>query len=342
MADWVKRLHNCERQPVCPVCGGEKSRVAKRCQRCATAAQTEHIDRTPVMCQHPVAQHQHGEYATYVLDGCRCWPCTQAQHKYEAERKRAHAYGRWDGWVDAERVREHVRGLLAQGMGGKRIMAVGNVSSGTWTKLMFGVEGRPPSKRTRRDVAERILAIEYDPADGARVSSLGATRRLRALVALGWSQQKLAERLGILPGNATALFKGRGDISVRRDRQVRALYDELSMTLPPATTQRERISVSRARNFAKANGWLPPLAWDDEQMDDASYQPTRAKPESRGLDHAVVERFIASGERPEGRRLSHAESAEIARRLRRLGVSTHEMENRYGLKPERYKEGRTA
>lgn len=356
VADRWKRQHRCDRQPVCPDCGGEKARVAARCLDCSIAVQTEHIDRTPVVCKHKVAKHQHGEYATYVLDKCRCLRCYEARRQYEVDRSRAKAYGRWDGWVDSEPVREHLRGLLEQGMGAKRIQAVSGLSSGTWTKLMFGVGDRPPSKRTRRDVAERILAIGFDPADGARVSTLGATRRLQALVALGWSQHKLSERLGVLPGNATPLFKATGDITVKRDRQVRDLYEQLAMTLPPATNQRERISVSRARNHAKANGWLPPLAWDEERMDDPTYHPlvettqrARFAVDAQGgiedlranYDHAVVERFIETGKRP--RRLSKHETAEALRRLRARGVSTTEIEHRYGLKPERYNErGRSA
>lgn len=36
------------------------------------------VDRTPKPCLHPVAGHQHGTAACYVLDLCRCDPCSDA------------------------------------------------------------------------------------------------------------------------------------------------------------------------------------------------------------------------------------------------------------------------
>jgi hypothetical protein len=328
-----KRRHRCERSNKCPDCGGPKTKKSIRCQPCAIAALD--IDRTPKPCHHKRANHQHGTYAAFTLDGCRCQPCSDAQHAYEQQRKRLHAYGRWDGWVDAEPVREHLRSLMAQGMGSKRIMLVGDLPSGSWTKLMYGGDGRPITKRIRRETAERLLALEVDIADGRYVSSLGATRRVQALIALGWSQARIADRLGLRGSNFTALVHGRGLITQRRDRDVRALYEALSMTLPPETNQRERIAASRSRRNAAERGWLPPLAWDDDRMDDPTYTPLANVHEVIVYDHAVVERYLANGERPVGRHLTHDEAAEIVHRLRGRGESTKSIENR-GFKPERY------
>ena len=36
------------------------------------------------------------------------------------------------------------------------------------------------------------------------------------------------------------------------------------MTLPPETNQRQRISASRSRRYAREHGWVPPLALEDE------------------------------------------------------------------------------
>jgi hypothetical protein len=343
VADRRKREHNCERQRVC-ACGKPKTPVSQRCAACARAELDAKVDRTPKPCLHKFADHQHGSHACYTLDGCRCVPCAEANAVYETRRQRLHAYGRWDGWVDADVVRDHIATLMAAGMSGKRIMAEAGISAGTWTKLIYGVQGRPKSKRTRRDVAERILALEPSIADGRYVSVLGASRRLQSLVALGWSQSQIAQRLGMLPGNITALVHGRGKVTYRRHRAVVELYDELSMVLPPQNDKWERVAASRARRYAKANGWLPPLAWDDDRLDDPTYRPVsrpKPDPDSDHVDHAVVERFLTSGKRP--RHLTHAEAAEAYRRLRRAGKSTTEIENTYGLKPERYaQEGKGA
>lgn len=334
-AERGERSHRCDRSKVCPICGGEKSYPAKVCQTCRVDGLD--VDRTPKPCHHKEARHEHGHYATYALDGCRCWPCVHATTAYNQNRERQRAYGR-DGekWVDADVVRAYIRSLTDAGMGLKRIVAAAGVSSGTFVKLVYGVQGKPQTVRVRRETAERLLAVRLELADGASVPSLGSVRRLRALVALGWSQAKLAERLGMSGANFGTMMRQQA-VTVRKDREIRALYDELALTLPPETNQRERIAASRARRHAKSHGWLPPLAWDDDRLDDPDYEPgsTEKSGDTQALvDHAVVERFLASGER--ARKLTFAESAEIVWRLQRRGLSGHEIDHRYGFKVERY------
>lgn len=50
-------------------------------------------------------------------------------------------------------------------------------------------------------------------------------------------------------------------------RAVRGLYDELWNVAPDESGHRTKIAASRARNYARARGWAPPLAWDEEQLD---------------------------------------------------------------------------
>jgi transcriptional regulator with XRE-family HTH domain len=249
------------------------------------------IDRTPKPCLHKVAEHEHGTYAAYVLDRCRCLPCARANSDYEANRTRQIAYGRWNQRIPAGPVREHVRSLMDAGIGLKRIVKISGVSQGSLWKLMYGkrqADGtQQPSRRILRETAEKLYAIDPDwtgdelpLADGARVPAdvcVGVTRRIQALVALGWSQSKLAAQLGIQRSNFR-LTEYQWSLRWQTVKAVRALYEELSMTLPPEDDWRQRIAASRARNYAAARGWAPPLAWDDDQIDDptASPNPTGA------------------------------------------------------------------
>lgn len=233
------------------------------------------VDHTPKPCLHKVAEHQHGTHACYVLDRCKCPACSVANATYESERSRQHAYGRWDNYVDAEPARQHVRALMAQGMGLKRIVTTGAISQGGLWKLIYG-KRRPdgtqtPSRRITKRIAEQILAVELDLADGAVVSAHGTVLRIRALVTLGWSQSKLAARLGIQPSNFR--LAGTMHTTANRAAAVRALYAELSMTLPPEDRHHDRSAASRARKYAADRGWLPPLALDDDRLDDPGYEP---------------------------------------------------------------------
>lgn len=226
------------------------------------------IDRTPKPCLHKQANHQHGTNAAYILDRCRCNPCARAHAAQESWRKRQRAYGRYDRYVDADAARGHVRSLMEQGMGLKRIVAVSGVPQGAIWKLMYGKRRgdgtQTPSKRILRTTHDRIMATELDLADGAIVPAHDTGVRLRALVALGYSISELGRRLGIERGNMTRVMDTDASVVVAHARAAEGLYDELSMLLPPQTTHRERQVASRSRKYAKRRGWLPPLALDED------------------------------------------------------------------------------
>jgi hypothetical protein len=55
--------------------------------------------------------------------------------------------------------------------------------------------------------------------------------------------------------------------------QVRGLYDELWDRPPPERGRREKGAASRTRNHARKQGWPPPAAWDDENIDNPDAGP---------------------------------------------------------------------
>lgn len=314
------------------------------------------IDRTPKPCLHKVANHQHGERATYVLDKCRCIPCSKANSEAEIQRERQKAYGRYHKYVPAEFVREHLRELGEYGIGLKRVAKLSGVSTGTLSKIMFGVyappEGafqgckgkgvrvREPSRRVLRSTAEKIYAVEAIPANlgaGQADHERTPTARLhlQALVALGWSQSKLATRLGVLPTNLGPVIgvstaggpnrrEGLRILSRSTVDKIEALYAELSMTLPPETNQRDRIAASRARRYAERRGWLPPLALED--VDGVELDEDY-------LDEAAIEHRLAGDKSV---RVHKGETAEVVRRALARGMNTGQIERHLGIKPERY------
>lgn len=270
------------------------------------------VDRTPKPCHHKVANHVHGTRACYVLDRCRCLPCTKANADAENERERLKLYGRYDKYVEAEPVRQHVRSLMAQGMGWKRVAAAAGLSPSTVWKTVYGDRTRfdGPTKRVTRKTAEAILAVQLDLAAGARVPSHGTRRRLQALVALGWSQHKLARRLGWNDGNFGVMLHHRGAVTVATADKVKSLYDELSMTPPVPANSYDAAGIQRAKNRATYLMWLPPLAWDDDDIDDPFATPAHVEATDRRIS-TVVEDFDWLVEQ--------GESAESA--AERLGVA---------------------
>lgn len=298
-------------RPECTECGwigtpttparAEYSARQHRCSRerwrrdmAARAAARRTADGVHRDCQHKIARHVHGTRAAYVLDRCRCRACRDGNQAAEQERKRLQAYGRWEPYVDAEPVRQHVAALRAGGMGLKRIAAVSGVPHGALWKLVQGKRRADgtcvPSRRVRPSTARQVLAVTLDVdtlAGGARTARTGTLRRLQALVALGWSQAELGRRLGINDANMTPLVQGRRDVTVRTARAVADLYADLSDCPPPETNKSQRISASRSRNRAAAAGWLVPAWWDDDTMDDPTADPRAAETPHRGPGRPV-------------------------------------------------------
>jgi hypothetical protein len=289
-------------------------------------------DRTPKPCLHKRADHQHGTHACYVLDLCRCGPCASANSGYERDRKRRNAYGR-SNLIPAEPARQHVAALMAQGMGWKRIADTAGVAASVVCKLMYGqrTRGAGPSRRIRKDNAQSLLAVTFSLAPGANTCGIGTARRIQALVTRGWSMSRLAHRIDLLPANFIRLATGSADVTVATAERVRALYEDLWNTPPPESEQRERIAASRARNHAQRLGWAPPLAWDDDAIDDPTAKPAHRLTgrQDYGLDHAAVERAM-SGQRVHLRR---PERWEVVRRLHAEGLNDAEISALAGLIP---------
>lgn len=96
------------------------------------------------------------------------------------------------------------------------------------------------------------------------VPAAGTVRRLRALVALGWPPAVLRARSGLA---VEALLCAEGalvapDIAAR----AHALFEPLSMAIGPDAALRE---------WARAERWLPPLAWTHVDIDDPRARGSR-------------------------------------------------------------------
>lgn len=224
-------------------------------------------------------RHDHGTLAAAKLDGCKCGACRAADRRYENHRYRLMAYGQWEPYVDATPVRAHVARLRDLGLGWMTIAKLAGVPRGSMSKLLYGdgVRGLAPSKRVRPKTAAAILAvtptIDVLP-DGAMVDGTGTRRRLQALVAMGWAQSRLAERLGVDRTNLNKLLlRTDGRVRCGTARAVRRLYDDLWDEAPPEGGHREKIAANRARNYARDRGWVSPLAWDDDTIDDPTAVP---------------------------------------------------------------------
>lgn len=244
-----------------------------------------------------VSERPHG-LRRYQTDRCRCFTCRIAKHRY---RERSEA-GLVDGYVDAEPVREHVLALQALGWGQRRLERAAGVSRDVIKRL-------PVVATVQRKVAVGLLAVPIGPPPPPPryTSTLGTHRRINALTALGWSRAVLADRAGMRDTHMSRLMAN-PTLEPRNAAKFRAVYDELSMQIPAETqwTARVRERSRRACHF-------PPLAWDDETLDDPDALPCLlppVEPVDRDLELLVQHVFAGHPVEP-----TTAAKREIVRRM---------------------------
>lgn len=119
----------------------------------------------------------------------------------------------------------------------------------------------------------------------AYIDATGTRRRLQALAAIGWSAPALAARSTVTSTMISYLRQPSTGPLVRRDiaAVVTALYDRWSGTPGPC---------GRVRGAARHNRYAPPLAWDDDAIDDPAASPVTVLETRR--DVAAEARFLAS------------------------------------------------
>jgi DNA-binding CsgD family transcriptional regulator len=235
------------------------------------------------------------------LRGCQHNECEQANYRYMKRLRLEHARGQRRR-TDATQTRAHVERLIAAGWNQAQISRAANLAHRTIGAVVAG------SPTVANTTALAILSIHIGPPpqDARDVDATGTTRRLQALVTIGWPIAQLAHRFGIYPtalGNIT-----RGELQHVRATTAETIalhYRQLSRTPGPS---------QRARNDARKKGWHSPLAWDGAAIDDPN-----AQPDTHGQDDADDSR----------RRKVPADPARVAR-LTAQGLSAGQIASHIG------------
>lgn len=211
------------------------------------------------------------------------------RNEWHRRRRLLIAQGRWSptARLDPSAAREHLEHLRDT----YRLSdAALSDLSGIPTRTVFELLQTEPSLRRKwitPDLQGRVLATEFDVAllaDLRRIAAAGTVRRLRALMRLGWNLDRLGALLGVTAATVSAILTHQY-VTAATARRVAHLYDELSMTQGPST---------RGALLAARAGYPPPLAWDDDTIDDPTATPwaEQSNPVA-DVDEVVVERAIA-------------------------------------------------
>ena len=207
----------------------------------------------------------HGVLDTYVNHRCRCAACSAASADYGRRRARLRAYGQLEPLVPVETVSEHIAWLATQGLGWEQVARLARVGRTTVEQIIY-------PHGCRRGVTPRVSAAVLavlptldNVADAALVPSAGTQRRLQALMVLGWPLTEIQRSCAL---SALGRCLTRDQVTARVARAVRDFYDAHWSRDPQAADLRTHAMHERTRARARRAGWLPPLAWDDDTIDD--------------------------------------------------------------------------
>lgn len=133
------------------------------------------------------------------------------------------------------------------------------------------------------------------------VDVTGARRRLRALVRVGYPKSTLARRIGI---SETAVENILSALTRRVNpgtaETVAQVYDELWDVPPDTSTYRRAADGARAKARAEAAGWPPPMAWDDDDLDNPDApEPSDEREHHSGVDLDEWAFLVRCGEDPD-------------------------------------------
>lgn len=280
----------------------------------------------------PDHRHEGNCYATHM---CRCDRCRAHKAGLKRRQRKLVAYGRYERFVDAEPVRKHVMDLRRYGIGVPRIAELAGIDESVLNRLLYGRGRRngnptPPSRTVSPAHARALLAVEPTIENRAMnaggLDSTGAHRRIQALVARGWSFEKIAQRLGIT-GSAISDTLRRKTISRALHERIAALYEDMWDQEPPRQDRGQKVAYTRAIRFARQRDWAPPAAWDDIDNDPTPPVPGR----DDEVDEIAVE-LVIEGE--PGIRLNRAERHLVVKHFHALYWSDGRIADLVGVRTE--------
>jgi hypothetical protein len=172
------------------------------------------------------------------------------------------------GFVDAAPSMKRIAALRAAGYSWTELSKLTGLSepamrmAGIWTT----------QNTVCLDTHHRVMAVQIP--DGivsgrGAIPAVGTQRRIKALMALGWTQGDLAREMGFSSQKIVSdLLNRRESVVSATAFRVAEVFNRLQMTPGPSEHLRKR-----AKNW----GWHTPLCWDEDTIDIPNAKPKTAK-----------------------------------------------------------------
>ena len=132
-------------------------------------------------------------------------------------------------------------------------------ATGINRNVIYRLQATSPEKIVTRATRDAILGARWP------WTTIGIQRRVQALYALGWTAAQIGRECGVRHDPILRLMQRDAEF-VRHEyaAKVVEVYERLAMAPAP-----ESRAATRIRRLARERGYVPPLAWDDIDTDEA-------------------------------------------------------------------------
>lgn len=193
---------------------------------------------------------KHGALRRYRA-GCHCARCRKANATDKARQRRLSAEGFQLTRPNAP-VAERINLWLSSGFDIQHIAEASGLARRTLERILAKPDGK-----TYVGTHDALMDVRREDFRPKRWHDVGLMRRVQALAVQGWTFNDIADAAGVHPTTARNVAKGRMCNSDARSRLMAAFADLSARECPPSQKS------SRARGFAKSQGWHPLAVWDD-------------------------------------------------------------------------------
>lgn len=222
------------------------------------------------------------------------------------------------GFIDSNPARERIARLQECGWSYHRIGAAVGVPASTVRRIGQGVGTRAYGPTVRAIAAIKVT-------DGRLyIDSTGTTRRLQALVRIGWTYGEISRRSGVNDASLR-IVADRPRVAATTASAVAEAYDDLYHSDGPSAP---------AKTAGRRLGFEPPDAWDEDTIDDPDATPRTAIVE---VDEVLVERVVSgkvNGKTGHKVSVPLPDRVEAVRRMLPMGITPTAMADRMGTSKE--------
>lgn len=217
------------------------------------------------------------------------------------------------GFVDAQPTRNRIELLRSRGYS---LRGLADRTGVTLPTLLCRYD------KVQAATEAAIMAVPIPTLGGpGHVNAIGSRRRIQALIAIGWPQRRIAELAGIDPRALNRILLVRARVTGDTAAVIANVYDQLWDKPGPSVA---------ARRQADRLGWEPPLAWDDEDIDNPDGRPYGKRKRGRkaamgaGDPGSFMDRYLDA-------RTIESHDEAIAKRLGITVDSLDRQRHRHGL-----------